>query len=180
MPFFKESKTMRRLPLLALLVVLLVPAAVEAQPRFLVGAGLTSPAGDLSDVADAGFHGHVGLFVRVPTTPLGLRGDGYVHHLGAAEATLDDTQILGGTASLVYELPGIQFVPYLLAGIGTYQTETGLLDQTTKSTDTGWHGGFGINLGTGGLGAFAEIRFVQIGVDGGTTRLIPLTVGLRL
>lgn len=171
---------MRRLPLLALLVALLVPAAVEAQPRFLVGAGLTSPAGDLSGVADAGFHGHVGLFVRVPTTPLGLRGDGYVHHLGAADATLDDTQILGGTASLVYELPGIQFVPYLLAGIGSYQTETGLLDQATKSTDTGWHGGFGINVGTGGLGAFAEIRFVQIGGDGGTTRLIPLTVGLRL
>lgn len=171
---------MRRLPLLALLVALLVPAAVEAQPRFLVGVGLTSPAGDLSDVADAGFHGHVGLFVRLPTTSLGLRGDGYVHHLGAADAVLDDTQILGGTASLVYELPGIQFVPYLLAGIGSYQTETGLLDQTTKSTDTGWHGGFGINLGTGGLGAFAEIRFVQIGGDGGTIRLIPLTVGLRL
>lgn len=171
---------MRRLPLLALLLTLLVPSAAEAQPRFLVGVGLTSPSGDLSDAADAGYHGHVGLFVRLPTTPLGLRGDGYVHHLGAADATLDDTQILGGTASLVYELPGIQFVPYLLAGIGSYQTEAGPLDQTTKSTDTGWHGGFGINLGTGGLGAFAEIRFVQIDGDGGTTRFIPLTVGLRL
>ena len=171
---------MRRFTLSALLFAFLLPVGVEAQPRLLVAVGLTSPSGDLANQADAGFHGHVGLFVRIPTTPIGLRGDGYFHHLGAADVILDDTEVLGGSLSLVYELPGIRFVPYLLGGIGSYQIEDGPLGDTTKSTGTGYHGGFGVNLGEGGLGAFAEIRFIQIGGDAGSSRIIPLTVGLRL
>ena len=168
---------MRRLTLPALLLALFAPAALEAQPRFLVGVGLTSPSGGLGDIADAGYHGQVGLFVQLPATPLGLRGDGFVHKLPAADPTLEDTQVLGATASLVYHFPGLRLVPYVLAGIGSYQVEEGAVGGTVETTSTGYHGGFGINVGTGGLGAFAEIRYVHID---GSTKLIPLTVGLRL
>lgn len=172
--------TMRRLLLYTALLALLMPAAADAQPRFLLSGGFTGPSGDLSDVADAGYHGQVGLSVTIPTLPVAIRGDGVFHRLGSANATLADTQILGGSLSLVYNMPGIGLVPYLLAGIGSYETESGLVDATEKVTNTGFHAGFGVNLGSGGLGAFAEIRLVQINGDPGSSRLIPLTFGLRL
>ncbi|MDX1493288.1 MAG: outer membrane beta-barrel protein [Longimicrobiales bacterium] len=171
---------MHRLPYIALALALLVPAAVEAQPRFMVAGGFTAPTGSLSDVADAGYHGQVGLFVSIPTTPLGLRGDGFFHRLGSPDAVLEDTQILGGTLSVVYDLPGIGLVPYLLAGLGSYQVEAGPVGATVKSSDTGYHGGFGVNIGAGtGVSAFAEIRYIKIG-GGSDATLIPLTFGLKL
>lgn len=173
--------TMRRLLPVAVLLALAAPSTVEAQPRFLVAAGFSGPTGDLSETADAGYHGQVGLFVSIPTVPLGLRGDGFFHRLSAADASLEDTQILGGTLSVVYELPGIGLVPYFLAGVGAYQIEAGLVGAAVKSSDNGFHGGFGVNVGAGtGVSAFAEIRYVQINGDGFTSRLIPLTFGLRL
>ncbi|MDH3271324.1 MAG: porin family protein [Gemmatimonadota bacterium] len=171
---------MRRLIPLALALLFFAPASGEAQPRFLVSGGFTGPMGDLSDVADAGYHGQVGLFVQLPTIPVGLRGDGAVHKLGSGDALLADTQILAGSLSVVYHLPGISLVPYFLVGIGSYQTESGPAGAAAKTTDAGFHGGFGVNFGTGGLGAFAEIRLVQINGDPGSTRFIPLSFGLRL
>lgn len=172
---------MRRFfPFLAL-AAFLAPAHVEAQPRFMVSGGFTAPLGDLADVADAGYHGQVGLFVSIPTVPFGLRGDGFFHRLGSSDAALEDTQVLGGTLSLVYDLPGIGLVPYFLAGLGAYQIEAGPVGATVKANDNGYHGGFGVNIGGvgTGVGAFAEIRYVKIGGDSNAT-LIPLTFGLRL
>jgi len=171
---------MRRTVPLTMLAALLLPGAVEAQPRFSVAAGVTAPTGDLSDVAEAGYHGQVGLSVRIPTLPLGLRGDGFFHRLGAADVAVEDTQVLGGTLSIVYHLPGIGLVPYLLAGLGAYQVEAGPVGVAETVNDTGFHGGFGVDVGTGSVGAFAEIRYIQIGGESTTRRLIPLTFGLRL
>ena len=171
---------MFRLPLLAAALAFLIPAAAEAQPRFMVAGGFTAPTGSLSDVADAGYHGQVGLFVSVPSVPLGLRGDGFFHRLGTSDAVLDDVQVLGGTLSVVYDLPGSSLVPYLLAGLGAYQLQSGPVGATVKSNDNGYHGGFGVNIGAGtGISAFAEIRYVKIGGDSDAT-LIPLTFGLKL
>lgn len=171
---------MSRLSLLAIALAFLIPAAAEAQPRFMVAGGFTAPTGSLSDVADAGYHGQVGLYVSVPSVPLGLRGDGSFHRLGTSDAALEDVQVLGGTISLVYDLPGISLVPYLLAGLGAYQVQSGPVGATTKASDNGYHGGFGVNIGAGtGIAAFAEIRYVKIGGDSDAT-LIPLTFGLKL
>lgn len=172
---------MRRLLPLAVFLALALPSTVEAQPRFLVAGGFSGPTGDLSETADAGYHAQVGLFVSIPTIPLGLRGDGFVHRLGAPDVTVENTQVLGGTLSVVYELPGIGLVPYFLAGMGAYQIEAGPVGAAVKTNDNGFHGGFGVNVGAGtGVGAFAEIRYIRINGDGTTSSLIPLTFGLRL
>lgn len=172
---------MRRTIATLFLLAALIPAAAEAQPRFMVAAGFTAPTGSLSDAADAGYHGQVGLFVSIPTIPVGLRGDGFFHRLGSSQTGQEDTQVLGGTLSVVYNLPGIGLVPYFLAGLGAYQIEAGPVGATVKSNDNGYHGGFGVNIGGAGtgVGAFAEIRYIKIGGDSDAT-LIPLTVGLRL
>lgn len=171
---------MRALLVIALASAVLLPTGVEAQPRLMLGGGISSPNGDFSASAETGYHAQVGLQVGIPTLPVGFRADGGVHRMGQGNAGLVRTQILAGSLSGVYTLPGIGLSPYLLVGVGSYQTEAGLIGASEKATETGYHGGFGVNLGAGGLGAFAEIRFVQIKTDTRTTRFIPMTFGIRL
>lgn len=168
---------MRRTLLLGL-ALLLAPAALEAQPRLLVGGGFSAPNGQITDVADPGFHFQAGLQVNIPTLPLGLRADGGFHRLGATTPELAQTEILAGSVSAVFRLPGIGLQPYFLGGIGSYQTEGGPVADPTKVTNTGYHGGFGVAVGGLGLGGFAEIRYVQIQSEV-TSRIIPVTLGFR-
>jgi hypothetical protein len=169
---------MRRLLLLVALLAAL-PATAEAQPRLMVGGGVSAPSGDFSDIAEAGYHVKVAMQVGIPTLPVGLRGDGVLHRFGTADAAFADSEVLTGALSLVFTLPGVGLEPYFLAGVGTYRVETGPAGAPLQGTDRGYHGGFGVVLGGLGLGAFAEVRYVQISGDLATTRLIPLTLGLR-
>lgn len=169
---------MRRLVvLLALLVA--VPTVAEAQPRLMGGVGFTAPTGAISDAADPGYHVRGALRIGVPTTPIALQADGTYHKLGTANVANADTQVLSGALSVVFTLPGIGIQPYLLGGIGTYRVKNGPVGASATVTDTGYHGGFGITLGGLGFGGFAEVRFIQIDSPV-TTRLIPLTFGIRL
>jgi hypothetical protein len=171
---------MRALIPFALFVVSFLPSPVEAQPRIMIGGGVTSPNGSLTQSAATGYHGQVGLHVGIPTLPIAFRADGGFHRLSGVNASFARTQILAGSLSGVLTLPGISLSPYLLAGVGTYRKESGAPGSTQTVSDTGYHGGFGVNIGAGGLGAFAEIRFVQINRETVTTRFIPLTFGIRL
>jgi hypothetical protein len=171
---------MPRPSLLVALVLLLVPPAVEAQPRLMFGGGVTSPNGSISDIAETGYHIRGGLHLTIPTLPVGLRADGDYHKLSSADAAFDNTSVLAGALSLVIPLPGVGLAPYFFGGIGSYRTDSGALGATAVVTDSGYHGGFGINLGAVGLGGFVEIRYVVITGDGPSTKLIPLTFGLRL
>lgn len=160
------------------LLALSVPVAASAQARLLVGGGLSSPHGDAGDLAGTGFHLNAGLQLTVAALPVSIRGDGAYHRLGAPESGFEKPTILAGSVSLVYTLPGVAIQPYVLAGFGSYRTEAGPVDETVEWTDTGFHGGFGVNMGTGGLQFFAEVRYIQVDHEQ-TLRLIPLTVGLR-
>ena len=172
---------MRRLTVYASVLVFLVPAAVEAQPRLLVGGGITRPNGDFKNAASAGYHGRVGVEITIPTLPVALRADADYHNLPETGPTFDSSQILGGAVSLVFTLPGVGLSPYLLGGLGAYRIETGLVGFSQAVVQNGFHVGFGTKLGSLGFGGFVEIRYVQIGGDSGVdTKYIPVTVGFRL
>ena len=167
---------MRRIVLA--LVLFLMPVAVEAQPRLMVGGGFTAPNGASSVPAEAGYQFRVALDVSIPTLPVGLRGDGAFHRLGAGSPTVTDTEVLEGAVSAVYQLPGVGLQPYVLGGFGRYRTESGLVGAAEIVAETGWHGAFGVAVGGLGLGAWAEIRYVRF-TEGVTPSMLPLTVGLR-
>lgn len=164
---------------IALLLALSAPVAASAQARLLVGGGLSSPHGDASDLAGTGFHVNAGLQLTVAALPVSLRGDGAYHRLGSPGSGFEKPTVLAGSLSLVYTLPGVALQPYILAGLGSYRTEAGPTDETVEWTDTGFHGGFGVFMGTGGLQFFAEVRYIQVDHEQ-SLRLIPLTFGLRL
>lgn len=171
---------MPRSLLLAALLILL-PSAAEAQPRLMFGGGFTAPQGDISDIADPGWHLAAGLDLGIPSLPVGIRGDARLHRMSATDALLRDNEYLTGSLSLVFRLPGVGLEPYVLAGLGSYRYSGGLRSdpETMRVTDTGYHGGFGVVIGGLGPGAYAEIRYVQINADT-SARLIPLTIGFRL
>jgi len=170
----------RRLVLSAAVFFFLSPAAAEAQPRILIGGGVTSPNGDFKNAASAGYHGRIGVELAIPTLPVALRADADFHNLRRSDPTFDSSQILGGGISLVFTLPGVGMSPYLLGGVGAYRVETGPVGDSQAVNRNGFHVGFGMKFGSLGFGGFVEIRYVQIGGGLGDTKYIPVTVGIRL
>ena len=168
---------MRRITLLIALALAIGPAVAQAQPRLVLGGGITSPNGDFKDSANTGYHVRLGLELGLPTLPVSLRADGDFHRLAEADPAFEATTILGGAVGAVFALPGVGLSPYLLGGVGRYRTDAGPLGSSVTDTRRGFHAGFGINLGAVG---FVEIRYVQINGDAGDTKYIPMTFGLRL
>jgi hypothetical protein len=169
---------MRRHLLLVIvaLAVGLLPAAGAAQVRLLAGAGLSTPIGHFGDAADPGWHLGGGLQLTVPSIPVALRGDGAYHSFGQASPT-PKTSMLSGALSLVVTLPGVGLEPYFLGGIGAYRTS---IKGSDPSSNRGFHGAFGVNIGGLGFGGFAEVRLVSVNGDGGHSRFVTATVGVRL
>ena len=136
--------------------------------------------GTLGDVAESGYHLALGVQIGIPTLPVGVRLDGSYHTMSEANSGFDSSQVIGGGVSVVFNLPGVGLVPYVLGGVGRYRVETGPAGMSTQSTNGGWHGGFGVNLGAIGFGAFAEVRYVRISGPGNDFEMVPLTIGFRL
>jgi hypothetical protein len=167
---------MRRLMTLSLLAIFIAPVAAGAQVRLMAGGGLSTPIGDFADAAEVGWHLTGGMQLGVPTIPVALRGDGSYHSFGEAGG-LPSVDMLSGTLSLVFNLPGVGLVPYLLAGVGAYRTTAEGLDAVS---DNGFHAAFGVNIGAIGLGGFGEVRLVNINQSAGDARFVMATLGLRL
>jgi hypothetical protein len=158
------------------LLLALDPGAAEAQPRIMAGAGLSTPLGDFGDAAGVGWHGTAGLQLGFPTLPVALRADGAYHSFGE-ESPAPKTSMLAGALSAVINLPGVGLVPYLLGGVGMYRTS---VDGSEATSDSGFHGAFGVNIGALGFGGFGEVRFVNVNGEGGDARFVTATVGFRL
>jgi hypothetical protein len=167
---------MRRLIPLTLLAIFVAPVVASAQVRLMAGGGLSTPIGDFGDAAEAGWHLTGGMQLGVPAIPIALRGDGVYHSFGQASSA-PSVDTLGGTLSLVFNLPGVGLVPYILGGVGTYRTTAEGLDAVS---DNGFHAAFGVNIGAIGFGGFGEVRFVNINQSVGDARFVTATLGLRL
>ena len=87
--------------------------------------------------------------------------------------------VLNAALSAVLSLDGVGLTPYFLAGVGRYRLDIDT-EGADPATETGFHGGFGVNIGAIGLGGFAEFRVVQINTEGSKIRYFPLSVGFRL
>jgi hypothetical protein len=168
---------MRRSTLLAALLLAL-PLAAEAQVRPMAGVGLSTPIGDFGDTAESGWHGMAGLQLSVPAIPISLRADGGYHSFGQASGA-PSVSMLAGSLSLVFNLPGVGLVPYVLGGLGSYRTSVDVSGQDPVS-DNGFHGAFGVNIGAIGFGGFAEVRVVNVNRATGDARFVTATLGLRL
>ena len=171
---------------LALAVIALSVAASSAQAQRLVKLGISGgvamPNGDLSDGFKTGYNVNLGLDVKPPALPVGFRVEALLNQLSGKEIsedgitlTVPDLRIIGGTANAVFQFPGVGIKPYLIGGVGMYNSKVDF-DGAEGSTDFGINGGAGLKFSLGAFETYAEARLHNIFGDGdGSTRVIPIS-----
>ncbi|HEY8166166.1 MAG TPA: outer membrane beta-barrel protein [Gemmatimonadaceae bacterium] len=145
-----------------------------------IAAGAAIPVGDFADLFNTGYNGTVFVGIKPLTSPVGIRVDGmYNKFLGRDDIAVNqpDANIIGGTANLVYSLPGVGIRPYLIGGAGYYglKLDTPGAERTGKF---GVNGGVGAAFALSGFNTFLEARFHHVDTEGGSTQFIPVIFGL--
>lgn len=155
----------------------------SAQVGISLGGGPSIPIGTFGDVFDMGFNIQASAAFAPAALPFGLRVDGAFNRFGGDE---DNFRIVSGSLNGVFNLPTQGIAPYIIGGIGVYNSALTHDDDDDhghedhgSTTNVGANVGAGINLPVGGLSLFVEGRFHNIFSEGASTRFIPVTIGVR-
>lgn len=177
---------------LAVCVSTLAPSAARAQVSLSLGGGPTFPLSALNNTFTTGYNVMAGLGVHIPGSPVGIRLDGMFNQLpDRTELFSGDSfhiQIWTANANLVASLvPGGPVVPYLIGGVGFYNSSFHLgtsnntisTQGSTHDNNIGLNGGGGVRVNFGGIGIFGEARYHYIFTSGNHIQMIPITFGVR-
>lgn len=139
------------------------------------------PLGSTGDQVDAGYHAIVGLGIKPPLAPIGARLEGLFNDNESKTAADQTSRILGLIANVTYTaIPTAYFIGglgmYNLRCAGTCPTVPGVDNSDTK---VGFNVGGGVNIPLTGLGVFIEARLHIINTDTQSTKLLPITVGIK-
>ncbi len=170
------------------LVVAAMPA--NAQIAFGLAGGATTPTGSLNDRQNLGYNGLATVQLGLPLLPFQLRADlqyngfGGKNFGGAATNAFNgaDTRVISGSINGVLNLLPGPIRPYVIGGVGYYDTQ---LTGTASTRKVGYNYGGGVKFGLTGASVFVEARMHQINdatfsVGGGrtTAKFIPVTIGI--
>jgi hypothetical protein len=158
---------------------LLTASSLHAQASFSIAAGATLPVGTTGDAFELGYNASVGVGIKPPLAPLGVRFEGMFSQMGGKSPSTVGARTLALTANGTYTL-----VPqlYAIGGVGMYNSKATDLPAGATSdaeTDFGFNIGAGLNIPLTGFGTFAEIRYHHIPVEGGSVKFIPITFGIK-
>src|SRR5690242_18414369 len=99
-------------------------AAVQTMPLPVlgIGGGISIPAGGIAKNRQPGFNLDGMAEFRVPSEPLGLRGEVLYQYFAADKNALNasSANTVALLLSVVYHSPGSQAHPYLIGGMGLY------------------------------------------------------------
>lgn len=174
------TKTMFMATLIAALMAFASASAeAQAQGALRVGmaAGLTAPVSAYASDKDVGYHLALLFDIRVPATPFGFRIDGQFHEMKySANSTKD--QILMATGDAILRVPtGSMIVPYLIGGVGIYNSRRNLFLSSNGSTDPGVNVGGGLRFELADVTTFVEARYHRTSGDA-SIRMLPLSLGI--
>lgn len=169
---------------------LLVPSA-HAQNSYAMGisAGPTIPTGKFSDAHSKGKNVTGFLAIGTEDLPIGFRLDGMYNDFkgrtvtpagGGAAVETPDLRLLALVANGVFTASGSVAKPYLVAGMGFYNSKTNAPDAKSRN-DLGFSIGLGSTFSLGPLASTLELRFHSISREpenGGSIHYIPITVGI--
>jgi opacity protein-like surface antigen len=191
---------LRSLPLAGALVLALASVAA-AQPgedlstrmiSFGIGGGVSVPVNDAKDAFKNGWNGQGFVRFNLKMLPIQPRVEFNLNKFDLEEAKVGapgTQQIMSGLASAQFYLMHSGPVrPYIVAGLGAYNTKTdteGVNATSVSSTDFGINGGAGLVLHFGSLvSAYAEGRidnvYTKSGgvVDASQIQMVPVTFGV--
>jgi hypothetical protein len=149
----------------------------SGQARFGISGGLAVPVSDLDDVAEPGYNVAAALHFGGTHVPFGARIEGSLNGFSLDEAD-DDARILNLTLNAVANFGQRPSSPYLIGGLGLYNSKVANLD--SKST-VGINLGGGLRFPIGDLTTFFEARYhFMFGdrADFANFQFIPITFGV--
>jgi hypothetical protein len=175
---------MRRLSVAAILIAALAgahslsaQAAAAAQtmplPQIGIGGGISIPAGGIAKDRQPGFNLGAMAEFRIPSEPLGLRGEVLYQYFGHDKNALNttDANTVAFLVNVVYHTPGVAAHPYLIGGIGLYHLPD-------SGNAAGFNAGTGLTIPLAGWGAYAEARVHFALAQGPSFVTIPVTFGI--
>jgi opacity protein-like surface antigen len=177
---------------LAALTAVAQSAQAQASPiSFGVTAGATKALGDFGNAVDLGYHAGALVQWQGPDLPVAIRVDGVYHRFSVNQSTLTGSglndaniSIIAGTVDGVWMFPtesGAPMSPYLIGGPGFYHISASCSDCqgiTATANKFGLNGGAGLSFPLSGFSAFVEARYHHIFTDGGSSSMIPISVGI--
>lgn len=182
----------RTLRALVAMAAIAAPAALSAQSAdkpvsFGVSGGLSLPIGDSGEGLNSGYNitGHV-FFKPASLKSIRLRGDVSFDRWSVEGEDDASSRALGFSGNAIYDFPTqstSMVKPYVLGGLGIYNGKAtgsfGNVDVSVSDTNLGLQVGGGLTFQLSGFSTFAEAKFVNVFGDGGSTRYIPITFGVR-
>lgn len=160
-------------------------SAASAQIGLSLAGGPTVAMGTIGDVVDMGYHAQLSASLSVPLLPVGVRVDAMFNQF--PETGHDaDFRVLSGTVNAVLSMPSIGITPYLIGGVGAYNSKF-IEDEAlghnhgeeTSGTNIGANLGAGVRFALPGLAVFGEARLHNLFNEGDATRFAPISVGIR-
>jgi opacity protein-like surface antigen len=151
----------------------------EAQRPVTLGVagGLSAPIGEFGDQREMGWNGTVGLGFHFPTTSVGARLEGFYNSFGNSGVLASGrTSVAGATMNATYDLGGQMVRPYVIGGVGAYNTR---LVGGASSTDFGINAGAGMKFGLGAMNTFIEARLHTVAADGDDYQFVPVVFGIE-
>jgi len=162
-------------------------AAVPLQAQFSIGVagGATTASGSINNRQDMGYNGLIAVQAGLPLFPFKLRADLQYNSFGASSLTNafsratagTDARVISGSINAVIGLLPGPIKPYLIGGVGYYDTQFTGSGSTRK---VGYNVGAGLKV----TKLFVEARMhsvqnTRFDVANGrtTSRFIPISAG---
>lgn len=204
MMYHKDSNQCRHSTVRRILAVIglagslsvLSTARAHAQLSVGVAGGATFPLGTISNTYETGYNILADLTVGEKTNPLNIRFDGMFNDLGAKSGlSIPSQQMWTLNANAVFNIgadTGKAVIPYIMGGIGYYNTSYNVSAVNTPSGETltstgnihqnslGLNAGLGLHVGKGKVSGFIEARYHYVFVGSRAFQFLPLTAGISL
>lgn len=160
---------------LAVAAILFAAPSLHAQMSLNVALGASVPMGDVADQLEMGYNATVGLGIKPPLAPLGVRVEGMFNSFSYKSPIDASQRVMAVTANGTFTvMPTI----YLIGGVGMYNSKASV-SGSPSSTDLGFNVGAGVNIPLTGFGTYLEARFHHVPVENGNFQFVPITFGIK-
>jgi len=141
-----------------------LPAPLQAQGavRLGLGGGVTLPVGDISETTHAGVNLSASLTWNPPRLPVGFEAAATYHNFAPKDETVRNERVMALNGGITIPIAGTLGQPYLMAGVGYYNTQGPATGPVDAERDFGGYGGVGLRFNTKKFQVHARAGFHEI------------------
>jgi hypothetical protein len=130
--------------------------------RLGLGGGFTMPVGDIGDLTYGGINLAASLAYDPARFPVGFDVEATYHNFAPKDKAERNSHVMSVTGGIRIPIAGTLGEPYLMAGIGYYNTQGPATGATDAERDLGGYGGVGIRFRTAKMQVHMRAGFHEI------------------